>query len=150
MVEEKSLLEKDIQFIKGVGPQKVEYLHKLGIYKVEDIITYFPREHEDRSKIVKINELKDGDIALVEGIAMSNVIEINARRLRIYKLLLADETGKIQAIWYNQGYLKTIFKRGNRYRLYGKISEKNGELHIESPVFDQNGVNNNTGKIIPI
>lgn len=148
--QDKNLLEKDVQFIKGVGPQKVEFLHKLGIFKIEDIITYFPRDYEDRSKIVKINELKDNEEALIEGIAISNIIEINARRLKIYKLLIADKTGKIQVLWYNQSYLKNIFKRGNKYKLYGKVSVKNGEVQMVSPVFDQNGINNNTGKIIPI
>lgn len=148
--QDKNLLEKDVQFIKGVGPQKVEFLHKLGIFKIEDIITYFPRDYEDRSKIVKINNLKDNEEALIEGIAMSNIIEINARRLKIYKLTIADETGKIQILWYNQNYLKNIFKRGNKYKLFGKVNIKNGEIQMVSPVFDQNGINNNTGKIIPI
>lgn len=148
--KEKNLLEKDVQFIKGVGPQKVEFLHKLGIFKIEDIITYFPRNYEDRSKIIKISNLKDNEEALIEGIAMSNIIEINARRLKIYKLTVADETGKIQILWYNQNYLKNIFKRGNKYKLFGKVNIKNGEIQMLSPVFDQNGINNNTGKIIPI
>ncbi len=148
--QNESLLDKDVQYIKGVGPQKVKFLHKLGIFKIEDVITYFPRTYEDRSKVSKINELEDGNEALVECMALSNVIEINARRLKIYKLLIADETGKMEIIWYNQSYLKNIFKRGNRYKFFGKVSIKNGELQMLSPVFDENGLSNNTGKVIPI
>lgn len=143
-------LDKDIQYIKGVGPQKVQLLHKLGIYKIEDVITYFPRGYEDRSKVSKINDLKDGDEALIEGFAVSNIIEIKAKSLKIYKLLIADETGKIQMIWYNQSYLKNIFKRGCRYKFFGKITFKSGEVQMISPVFDENGISNNTGKVIPI
>lgn len=145
-----NLLEKDVQFIKGVGPQKVGILNKLGIFKIEDIVTYFPRDYEDRSKVVKIIDLKDNEEALIECIAVTNIVEINARKLKIYKLLMADETGRIQVLWYNQPYLKNVFKRGNKYKLYGKVSVKNGEIQMSSPVFDQNGINNNTGKIIPI
>ena len=37
----KDLLEKDIQFLKGVGPQKVEVLNRLGIYNVFTYFTYY-------------------------------------------------------------------------------------------------------------
>ena len=36
--------------IKGVGPNRVRQLHKLGIYTLQDVITYYPRDYEDRSK----------------------------------------------------------------------------------------------------
>ena len=50
---DKNILEKDVQFIKGVGPQKVNLLNKLGIYKLEDIITYFPRNMKIEAKATK-------------------------------------------------------------------------------------------------
>jgi len=146
----KELLEKDIQFLKGVGPQKVEILNRLGIYNVEDIITYFPREHEDRSKVTKICDLKDGEEALIEVQTMTNVIEINARRLKIYKMTAFDDTAKIQLVWYNQQYLKNVLKRGCTYKFFGKVSIKNGEIQMLSPVFDAGTARNNTGKIVPI
>jgi RecG-like helicase len=60
-------LKQNIQYVKGVGPARVELLHKLGINTLEDIITYFPREYEDRSRLKKIAELKDGDEATFFG-----------------------------------------------------------------------------------
>ena len=146
----KELLEKDIRFLKGVGPQKVQFLNKLGIKKIEDIITYFPREYEDRSKVKKINELQDGEEALISVRALTNIVEINAKRLKLYKLIACDDTAKVQIIWYNQQYLKSVIKRGNNYKFYGKVSIKNGEIQMASPVFDANGISNNTGKIVPI
>ena len=43
-------LKQNIQFIKGVGPARVELLNKLGIFTLEDLITYFPRDYEDRGE----------------------------------------------------------------------------------------------------
>ena len=42
-------LNKDVKYIKNVGPNRVTLLNKLKIYTLEDLITYFPRNHEDRS-----------------------------------------------------------------------------------------------------
>ena len=36
-------LKQDVQYIKGVGPNNVVLLHKLGINTLEDLITFFPR-----------------------------------------------------------------------------------------------------------
>ena len=43
-------LNKDVKFIKGVGPNRVKLLNKIGIYTLKDLITYYPRTYEDRSK----------------------------------------------------------------------------------------------------
>ena len=47
-------LNKEIQYIKTVGPSRAELLNKLGIFTLKDLITYFPREYEDRGKVKKI------------------------------------------------------------------------------------------------
>ena len=41
-------------------------------------------------------------------------------------------------------------KFGHRYKFYGKISNTYGKITISSPVFDEEGKDSNTGKIIPI
>ena len=43
-------LNKDVKYIKGVGPNRVQLLNKLGIFTLKDLITYYPRTYEDRSK----------------------------------------------------------------------------------------------------
>ena len=47
-------LNKEIQFVKGIGPKRAEKLHKLNIFTLKDLIYYFPRQYEDRSKVKKI------------------------------------------------------------------------------------------------
>lgn len=42
-------LNKEVQYVKNVGPNRVKLLNKLNIYTLKDLITYFPRNHEDRS-----------------------------------------------------------------------------------------------------
>ena len=54
-------LDKDVKYIKGVGPNRVQLLNKLNINTLEDLITYFPRTYEDRSIPKKIYECIDGD-----------------------------------------------------------------------------------------
>ena len=144
-------LEKDIQFIKGVGPNRATLLNKLNIYTLKDIITYFPREHEDRGKVKTISELEDGEEALISAFPVGRINEIKIRKnLTLCKLTVRDETGTCQMTWYNQAYLKNNIKQNIRYKFYGKVSKKYGKPEMQSPIYEEENSNRNTGKIVPI
>ena len=118
---------------------------------MEDLITFFPRNYEDRSKPKKINELVDGEEALIDVICASQMNETRfARNKVMLKMVVRDETGDCVLTWFNQTYLKNKFKVGERYQFYGKVSIKYGRIEMARPVFDKEGLNKNTGKIIPI
>ena len=144
-------LNNDVKYVKGVGPNRVVLLNKLGIYTLKDLITYYPRDYEDRSKPKLISTVEDGEEALIEGYVVSKMLELKVRKnLVIYKLIIRDETGPCTITWYNQPYLKKMFIVGNKYSFYGKITKKNTRVEMASPVFDSEETQKNTGKIIPI
>ena len=144
-------LNKEVQFIKGVGPSRAKLLQKLYINTLGDLISFFPREHEDRSKPKNISELVDGEEVLVSGFPVGRVNEIRVRKnLTIYKLFIKDETGTCEMNWFNQAYLKNTFSQDKRYSFFGKVSIKYGKVTMQSPVYELDGANKNTGKIVPI
>lgn len=144
-------LKKEIQFIKGVGPSRATLLNKLGIFNLKDLITYFPREHEDRGNPKNIAELVDGEEALVCAFPVGRINEVRIRKnLMICKLIVRDETGSMQITWYNQPYLKNIFKPNVRYKFFGKVSRKYNNFEMQSPVYEPEDSEKNTGKIIPL
>ncbi len=144
-------LENEVQFIKGVGPTRAQLLQKLGIYTLEDLITYYPRDYKDRSKPKMIASLQDGEETLIEAMVVSKMNEQRIRKnMTIYKLIVRDETGTCILTWFNQKYLKNKFVLGQKYKFYGKVSIKYGRIEMNSPVYDADNTNKNTGKIIPL
>ena len=144
-------LLKDVKYIKGVGPERVKSLNKLGIYTLEDLITYYPRTYEDRSKVKKMDELENGEEGLIEAICVSRISEIRIRKnMTIYKLIVRDETATCEITWFNMPYLKTKFKIGNRYKFFGKVKRTASKIEMNSPIFEEAENSINTGKIIPI
>lgn len=143
-------LDKDVKFVKGVGPNRVQLLNRVGIFTLYDLITYFPRDYEDRSKPKEIYQCVDGEEVLIEAVVCSRMTQIRLKRNIMYKLVVRDETATCTITWFNQSYLKNIFKVGQKYKFYGKISIKGSKFEMTSPVFDSEEKENNTGKIIPI
>lgn len=146
-----SNLDKNIQYIKGVGEARAKLLNKLGIFTLKDLITYYPRTYEDRSIPKKIEELSDGEEALIEVMPVTRVSEVRIRRnMTIIKMSARDDTGVCQITWFNQPYLRQMFKPGEYYKFYGKVSKKGSKVEMSSPVYDKLEDTKNTGRIIPI
>lgn len=143
-------LDKDVKYIKGVGPTRVLLLNKLGIFTLKDLITYYPRTYEDRSKPKYICECRDGEEVLIEVVACSGMTNVRLNGKTMQRLMVRDETGLATITWFNQTYLKNKFKIGEKYKFFGKVNIKSGKVMINSPVFDIEENNKNTGRIIPI
>ena len=144
-------LKQSVQYIKGVGPNRAKLFNLLGIYTIEDLITYYPRAYQDRSKIKTIEELQDGEEALIEAVTMSRVSTFKLRRnMSVSKVQVQDDTGRCLITWFNQDYIRNSIQAHEKYKFYGKITQKLGKMEMSSPVFDKEGENKNTGKIVPI
>lgn len=144
-------LKQNVQYVKGVGPAKVALLNNLGIYTLEDLITYFPREYEDRSKQKNICDLINGEEVTIEARVVS---EINVNRIRknmtVLKTIVEDDTGRCTITWFNQIYMKQHIKRGETYKFFGKVTNEFNHIEIRNPVFDEVGKSKNTGKVMPV
>ena len=143
-------LNKDVKYVKTVGPSRVKLLNKLKIYTLKDLIEYYPRDYEDRSKPKNLYECTDGEEVLIEAMPTGRISEMHKGRMTISRLIVKDQTGTCYITWFNQGYLRDKFQPGRMYRFFGKISNKSGRLEMNSPVYDEIDQSKNTGKIIPI
>ena len=143
-------LSKDVKFVKGVGPNRVKLLNKIGIFTLNDLITYYPRTYEDRSKPKNICECIDGEEVLIEGVVCNRLTDVRIPHKTMQKLIIRDETASATITWFNQSYLRNRFEVGKKYKFYGKINNQFGKFSMTSPVFDDGDKVQNTGRIIPI
>ena len=68
----KEFIFSEISNLKGVGPQLTKYLKRKRIEKIKDIVLNLPYSETDRSKIVKLNELRRDKITLDHHIGKFN------------------------------------------------------------------------------
>ena len=144
-------LKQSVQYVKSVGPAKVSLLNNLNIFTLEDLLTYFPRDYEDRSKTKSIADLINGEEVTIEAKVVS---EININRIRknmtVLKTIVEDNTGRCTITWFNQTYIKQHIKRGETYKFFGKAINEFNHFEMRNPVFDKIDSSKNTGKIMPV
>jgi ATP-dependent DNA helicase RecG len=130
-------LSSSVQYLKGIGPRRADLLKKSGIATLEDLLYYFPRRYEDRSVLVPIAQLECGKVATVVG----KIVSLGGRRsfkagFDLLEIGVADKTGRIFAVWFNQPYLRKYFKVGDRVLLYGTPQIYRDRMQMPSPEFE--------------
>lgn len=143
--------EDSIRQIKGVGEKAEQRFHKLDIWNVGDLLEHYPREYDEFHDLVKIADVKEGEMAAVEGVMACRPSIHTTARLKILSMVLEDETGRITVTWFNMPFLANRLKMGTRYILRGKVGRKNGKLVLEQPkMYSKNEFFKQVGRLHPI
>ncbi|MBS1259378.1 MAG: ATP-dependent DNA helicase RecG [Candidatus Scalindua arabica] len=129
-------LDKSIQYIKGVGPKRAQTLGRLGIHTIKDLLYYFPRTHQDRSRVETISSLTDGSTVMVKGIVFNTKSYKTRGWKSIFEISIGDGTGIIQVKWFNRPYQSDIFQVDDHVFLYGKVSSYKQSLQMVNPEFE--------------
>lgn len=146
------MLNKPITALSGIGDAKAKLFGRVGVHTIADLLLYFPRSYEDRTKTVPIFEACDSETVCIKATVFSAVSErrINSS-LSLYTVELVDESGKIYATWFNNKYIKNSIIKGEIYIFYGKIKKIGSKKFIENPIFEKESDSQIvTGKIVPI
>ena len=132
-------LQDRITTLTGVGPKKAEAFARLGVETVEDLIFTFPRIYEDRKNIVNIEDLKEGEAALFSGAvdAIRPGGFSRGRKSRVLRMLVTDNTGSIEVVFFNAAYLAKTIHRGDRLAFFGKPVINRGRLQVVHPQFEK-------------
>lgn len=143
-------LYSPLESIKGVGVKSAEQFALAGLRTVEDLITFLPRKHEDFSEVVSIAEIGPGKRTIkarCEKVATRPV----RRGLRITTATLADSSGKLQAVWFNQPYRETQLKTGEEFFFSGEFEFNYNKYQLTNPSAEKvSEVPVSTDRIVPV
>ena len=164
------LSEIPIRYIKGIGPKRAEAFAVRGVRNIEELLYYFPRRYEDRTKFSLISGMEEG----IEQTIKVNVVVSGQRRswrrkrFSITEAIVEDtclpagrQAARLSCVWFNQPYLNQYLKPGVQLILYGKTERYAGKIQMTNPEFEiisepsssaQEGLGDslNIGRIVPV
>jgi ATP-dependent DNA helicase RecG len=121
-----------LEQVKGVGEKTGEQFSSAGLYTVHDLINFLPRAYEDFSHVTSISEIKPGKLTIKARCEKISTRPVR-RGLRITTATLADETGKLQAVWFNQPYRETQLKTGEEFYFSGEFEFSYNKYQLSNP-----------------
>ena len=139
-----------LEKIKGVGPKSAEQFAAAGLMTVGDLIHFFPRKYEDFSEVTVISDIKPGKVTIK---ARCEKIETRPvrRGMKITTATLADATGKVQAVWFNQPYRATQFKGDDEFFFSGEFEFSYNRYQLTNPSAEKvSAAPVQTDRILPV
>jgi len=151
-------LSQPVQYARGVGPARAKLLAKLGINTVKDALYYFPARYEDRSSFRKIAHVTFGTAETVMGTVISSeVVSTRRRNIKIFELTIKDATGVLTGVWFNQPFMRKVFKVGDMVVLYGAVKPDTyhgRRVVMDNPEYEvitgEDDDTVHTGRVVPV
>ena len=145
-------LNTEIRFLKGIGEKKAQAFHKLGVFTLYDLLSFFPRRYEDRSVTKAISLAQNGESVCVRALVADTPRLSRIRRgLDLVKFRIVDESGVADVTYFNQSYRKDSIHKGESYVFFGKMEVTGNRRSMVNPVCEreenEGGV---TGRIMPV
>ncbi|MBC7766024.1 MAG: ATP-dependent DNA helicase RecG [Hyphomonadaceae bacterium] len=152
MKEGDFLLHSPITAIKGIGQARAKALERLEVSTVEDLLHYFPRTYQDRTKLTSIIDLKHGDQTCVHVVVLNKVTERRMRKgLAVYQVKLGDKSGTMTATWFNQRFVMNALEVGKAYIFFGDIQVDRYGSSMQNPIYESvDHAGRYTQNIVPI
>ena len=125
-------LTTPLEQIKGVGPKTAQALAAAGLKTISDALDFLPRAYDDYSTAVNIADLQPGKVT-VKARCESVSTRVVRRGLRITTAVLADKSGKVKAVWFNQPYRETQLKSDAEFIFSGQFGMQYNRYQINNP-----------------
>ncbi|MDQ3874002.1 MAG: ATP-dependent DNA helicase RecG [Actinomycetota bacterium] len=130
------VLEHALATLSGVGPALTKKLAKLGLRTVRDALRYRPRRYEAAVPKRRIADMLGGEEVVIAGQVQKAAKQQPRRSLSLVKARVADESGEVTVVWFNQPWLADRLRPGTHVRLRGEL--KRGEFAVKA--YDLNGI----------
>ncbi len=130
-------LKTPVDYLKGIGPKKGALLRdELGIQTFEDLLTYFPLRHVDRSTIYQIGQISGNDSYIQVSGTVVRLDEYPIKNRNQTRLVarLKDETGVVELVWFKgHHWVRETVVPGHQYLVFGRPNVFRGQINIPHP-----------------
>ena len=128
--------DTNVRYIHGVGEKRAALFAKLGITDVQSLLYHFPRSYQDR-RARALGDIADGEnAACIMTVATDPQTTMIRRGMVLTKFRAFDGIFNCHITFFNQSYVKDVFKKGTVFRFYGKFKKTGMGYSLTSPLYE--------------
>lgn len=135
-----SILDRPIQYLPGIGQKRAELLAaEISVETFGDLLMHIPFRYVDRSKIYKINEIREElstQYIQVRARVRDKGIIGTGHKARL-ALVVTDDTGEMDVVWFRGArFVMKKLEVGREYIFFGRPTMFNGWPNMAHPEFE--------------
>lgn len=129
------LLQKPIEYIKGVGPNRAQLLkNELGLYTLQDILYFFPNRYIDKSTYYTPAELPQttADVQVLGSI--THIETVKQKRGSRLVATFTDGQHSMELVWFRgQQWIQKSLQLNTPYMAFGRLNWYGKKCSIPHP-----------------
>ncbi|MRS02393.1 hypothetical protein EG832_04075, partial [bacterium] len=149
-------LNAPLHLLNKIGMSRAADFKNLGVNTIGDLLYFFPRRHDDYSKLKTINHLEYDDVLTIIATVQSTLVtKVRNRELSRVEVVVSDGTGFLRLSFfrgskYAQNFANQ-FQHGKQLVISGKVEPYLGRKQMNDPSFEELDQSHlSTNGIIPV
>ena len=121
-----------ITILNGVGIKVAEWLSKINVHSVADLLFHLPHHYQDRARLYAIADVKEGMRVSVQGKVVSCHVQFINRR--ILRCKISDGSGNVTLNFFHfNASQQEAFKQGILVNCFGEFRRSYQGLEVTHP-----------------
>ena len=143
-------LDMPLSLMAGIGPKRAEQFERLGLVTVGDLLDFYPRSYEDYGDVIAIGKVQPGKVTILAK--PTTVTGRYVRRgLHVTEAVVADTSGELRVVWFNQPYRAAQIDTSKEYYFSGEYEFARGRYVLNNPQTElAANVDPNGSRITPV
>ncbi len=125
-----SEINTPVSAVNGVGPAMTKQLARLNVFTVGDLLCYYPKKYEDRTKKIPLKDFQTGGFTN----KVHTIVQITGHewfgygKMKTLKLQIHDGTASATLVCFNRPFMENAYPAGAIAAVTGKFEVKYGTL----------------------
>ena len=129
----RQLLATPVQFLKGVGPDRVAAFDRLGLKTARDLLFFFPRDYQDVARVRSLAELEEDELVSIRGVVEEIDLRNTGPGRSMLGVLVRQGGDYLRAVWFNQPFMRDRFNHGQEVLLTGRVQRRGLRWEMPHP-----------------
>lgn len=123
-------IETPISTLSGIGPAKARLFANLGIYTIADLLSYYPKDWEDRTQRVPLSQFREQKVHTIATVTGHSWFGYG--KMRTLKISIADTTGRGELVAFNRSFLEKSLPVGSIIAVTGQFTLRYNQIQSSS------------------
>lgn len=144
-------LDSPVTRLPGIKEGMGQKLARLGVQRVGDLLSLYPRRYDDYRALKPINQLESNEDVTIIGQIWETRKRLSRQNRTVVTTILTDGTATIEVSWFNQPWLEKQLTPGKQIVLSGRVEQYLGRLTFQSPEWEELDKELvHTGRLVPV
>ena len=123
-------IRNSITTLPGVGPAAAKLFAKLNVFSVDDLLTLYPKQYDDRTKRIGLSAFRSSKVHCAAIVTSHEWFGYG--RMKTLKLIICDGEAEAELVAFNRPFLEKQFPVGTIIAVTGTFDIKYGKLQSTS------------------